>query len=169
MSHAAQTPHSLVIVGDFNIDMDIDTDADTIRMCDVLSMYDLVQHASVPTHRSGHTLDLTITRCNRELLSNPVADCMFSDHMFLRYRVNMHIPSVETLTISYWKLKQIDSSAFSTNHLKDLVNGLLSINYINQLVCEYNTELRLDRLAPIQTKTMVVKPLVPWFVDELKH
>ena len=61
--------------------MDIDTDADTIRMCDVLNMYDLTKHVSVLTYRSGHTLDIIITRCNRELLlSNHVADYMVSDH-----------------------------------------------------------------------------------------
>ena len=91
MSHAAQTPHSLLIVGDFNILVDIDTDADMITMCDVLGKYDLTQHVSVPTHRSGHTLDLIITRCNGELLlSNHVADyvCALPSehaHTFLRY------------------------------------------------------------------------------------
>ena len=65
LSHAVQTPHSLLIAGDFNIHMDINTDADAIRMCDVLSMYDLTQHVTVPTHISGHILDLIITRYNR--------------------------------------------------------------------------------------------------------
>ena len=76
-------------------------------------------------------------------------------------------PSLETHTISY--RKQIDNTAFSTD-LKDLANGLLSISDINQLVGEYNTELRqlLDRHAPIKTKIIVVRPLVPWFDDELK-
>ena len=89
--------------------------------------------------------------------------------MFVRYRVSMPSPSLETHTISYRKLKQIDNSAFSTD-LKDLVNGLLSINDNNQLVGEYNTELRqlLDRNAPIKTKTIVVRPLVPRFDDALK-
>ncbi len=70
--------------------MDIDIDADAIRMCDVLSMYDLKQHVRVATHRSGHTLDLIISRRNRELLSYLVADYMVSDHMFVRYQVNMY-------------------------------------------------------------------------------
>ena len=77
--------------------------------------------------------------CNRELLlSNHVADYMVSDHRFVRYRVNLPSPSLETRTISYMNLKQIDNSAFSTDQ-KDLVNGLLSINDIIQLVGEYNT------------------------------
>ena len=89
MAYAAHTCNSLLIKGDINTNMDIDTEADRIRMCDVLTMYDLA-HDCVPTHRSGHTLDLIITRCNREpLLSNPVADYMVSAHMYVRYQVSM--------------------------------------------------------------------------------
>ena len=67
-------------------------------------------------------------------------------------------PSLETGTISYRKLKQIDNSAFSATDLKDLANRLFSINHMNQLVGEYNTELRqlLDRNAPIKTKTIIL-------------
>ena len=170
LSHAVQTLHSLLITGDFNIHMDIDKDADAIKMCDVLSMYDLTQHVTVPTHISGHTLDLIITRYNCELLlSYPVTDYMMSDHMFMCYRVNMPRHSLETRTISYRKLKQIGNSAFSTD-LKDITNALLNITDINQLVSDYNRELRqlLDRHAPIKSKTIVVRPLIPWFDVELK-
>ena len=81
--------------------MDVDIDADTIRMCDILSMYDLTQHVSVPMHRSGHTLDLIITRYNRALLlSNPAADCMVSNHMFVLYRVNIEMIA-RTLELDY--------------------------------------------------------------------
>ena len=62
LSQAVQITHSLEIAGDFNINMDTDTDADKIRICDVLSMYDITQHVTVPTHVSGHTLDLIISR-----------------------------------------------------------------------------------------------------------
>ena len=121
--------------------MDIDTDVDAIRMCDALSMY-LTQHVTVPTHISSHTLDLIISRYNREhLLSYPVADYMVSDHMFVCYKVNMPRPPLETRTISYRKLKQIDNSAFSTG-LKDITNTVLKITDINQLVGDYNRELR---------------------------
>ena len=121
-------------------------------MCDVHRMCDLTQHVTVPTHISGHTLDLIITRYNRELLLS----------LFVCYRVNMPRPPLETRTISYRKLKQIDNSAFSTD-LKDITNTLLKITDINQLVGDYNRELRqlLDRHAPIKSKTIVMRPLVP--------
>ena len=85
------------------------------------------------------------------------------------YRVNMPRHSLETRTISYRKLKQIGHSAFSTD-LKDITNALLNITDINQLVSDYNRELRqlLDRHAPIKSKTIVVRPLIPWFDVELK-
>lgn len=149
--------------------MDIDIDADAIRMCDVLSMYNLTEHVRVATHRSGHTLDLIITRRNCELLSYQVADYMVSDHMFVCYRVNMPRLPLETCTISYRKLTQIDNNAFSTD-FKGIANALLSITDINHLAGEYNTALRqlLDRHTPTKSKTMVVRPLVPWFDNELK-
>ena len=69
-------------------------------MCDVLSMYGLTQHVRVATHRSGHTLDLIMTRCNHELLFNkPVADYKVSDYMFVRYQVNMPRPPLKACTI----------------------------------------------------------------------
>ena len=96
LSQAVQTIHSLMIAGEFNIRMDTDTDADKIRMCNVLRMYEVTQHVTVPTHVSGHTLNLIITRHNSEpLLSCPTADYIVSDHMVVLYRVNLPRPPLQ--------------------------------------------------------------------------
>ena len=88
MSQAVQTTDCW----DVNSNMDTDTDADIIRMCDVLSMHDVAQHVTVPTHVSGHTPDEIINRHNNELLlSCPKTDYIVSDHMFELYR-----PPLET-------------------------------------------------------------------------
>ena len=52
----------LLICGDFNIHMDVPSDADTIRLKDLLNSKGLLQHVKRPTHIHGHTLDLIITR-----------------------------------------------------------------------------------------------------------
>ena len=146
----AQTTHSLMIAGDFNIRMDTDTDADKIRMCDVLSRYDLTHvdmyanacirpHTRFNYHYPG--------RHNSELLfSCPKADCVVSSHMFVLYMVNLPRPPLETQSVSC--RKQIDNSDFS-NDLNDITNALLNVTDINQLVGDYNTELRqlLDRIG----------------------
>ena len=43
----------------------------------------LQQHVDVPTHKSGHTLDLIITRRADSLLTDPMADYLFSDHFLV--------------------------------------------------------------------------------------
>ena len=51
----------LLIYGDFNIHIGVPSDADTIRLKDLLFSMGLVQHVKRPTHIHGHTLDLIIT------------------------------------------------------------------------------------------------------------
>ena len=46
----------LLICGDFSIHMDVPSDADTIRLNDLLNSMGLVQHVKRPTHIHGHTL-----------------------------------------------------------------------------------------------------------------
>ena len=126
------------------------------------NMYDLTQHVAVATHISGHTLDLSITRCNHELvLSDPGADYMVSDHTFVCSQIKLPKPLLAMRTISYHKLKNIDKSAFSAE-LKDLSAELLFINDPNKLVDGYSEGLQklLDKHAPTKTKT-IVRPCVP--------
>ena len=48
----------LLITGDFNIHMDVADDPDAIRMRGLLESTGLKQHVNIPTHISGHILDL---------------------------------------------------------------------------------------------------------------
>ena len=96
LSVAAETPSYLLIAGDFNIHMDSEDDSDKIHLCNLLDMYGLIQHVDVATHKSGHCLDLIITRSNQELLlSKPVADYMISDHMFVCFQLNIPRPPLK--------------------------------------------------------------------------
>ena len=85
------------------------------------------------------------------------------------FRPNFVLNRVNCVCVSHRKLKQIDNSAFR-NDLKDITNTLLNVTDVNQLVGDYNTELRqlLDKHAPVKSETIVVRPLVLWFDDELK-
>ena len=71
----------LLITGDFNIHVDNVKDSDAIRFLDLLASMGLEQHVDKPTHISGHTLDLLITRCSDTLIgTKPRPDYLFSDH-----------------------------------------------------------------------------------------
>ena len=72
----------LVIVGGLSIHIDITDDADAIGLRDLLESTGLEQHVAVPTHTSGHTVDLIITRKSDVLeISTPWRDYLFSYHV----------------------------------------------------------------------------------------
>ena len=50
----------LLITGNFYIHVDHPCDPDCVRLLDLLESMGLQQHVDVPTHKSGHTLDLTL-------------------------------------------------------------------------------------------------------------
>ena len=69
----------LLITADFNIHVGYPCNPDCVRLLDLLESMGLQQH--VPAHKSGHTLDLIITRRADSLLStDPMTDHLFSDH-----------------------------------------------------------------------------------------
>ena len=76
------SPEPLLITGDFNIHVDVPNDSNAARFLELLTSMGLEQHVNKPTHISGHTLDLIITRCSDSLLcAKPIADYLFSDHI----------------------------------------------------------------------------------------
>ena len=78
---ASSYNYSLLIAGDFNIHVDVPGNAESVCLKELLESMGLQQHVNEPTHESGHTLDLIITRQCDSLLANiPVTDCLFSDH-----------------------------------------------------------------------------------------
>ena len=61
-------PEAFVISGDFNLNLDDFRDIDTKKFEDLLETFNLSQHVSGPTHLSGQTLDLIITRSSDDIV-----------------------------------------------------------------------------------------------------
>ena len=59
--------------------MDVEADADAVRLRELLESTGLKQHVTAPTHKrthiSGHTLDLIITRLSDQLDISSVQTC----------------------------------------------------------------------------------------------
>ena len=130
----------------------------------------LKQHVSVPTHISGHTLDLVITRAQDPVVcSIPVADRYLSDHASVLCSLNAAKSSHVTKEICYRRLKAIEVDQLRA----DLQNSdLCQKEYadLNELSLAYTSTLSslLDKHAPLQKKTSVVRQRVPWFNSEIK-
>ena len=71
LESVVMTAEPLVLAGDFNINVNSMTDNDAAQFLDLLSSMGLNQHIDFPTHTSGNTLDLLISRT---LNSNLIQD-----------------------------------------------------------------------------------------------
>ncbi len=163
------SPEPLCIVGDFNLHMDVMDDCYQRQMSDLLNSVGLQQHVNVPTHKSGHILDLIITRCGDKLdVSSPRAGYMITDHCFVLSSFSLPRPNLSVKDISYRDIKSMDMDLFQKD-LAEIVEGLLHISDPNVLVSEYNRELRscLDKHAPCVQKSIVSRPKVEWYTDSL--
>ena len=64
----------LLILGDFNIRLNLSTDADTVKFVDLLESLGLEQHLRGPTHTHGNTLNFVITRKMENIIARPLSD-----------------------------------------------------------------------------------------------
>ena len=76
------SPEPLLIAGNFNIHVDVPNDSNATRFLELLTSMGLEQHVEKPTHISGHTLDLIITRCLDSLLSLLLIICSLITLLF---------------------------------------------------------------------------------------
>ena len=96
----------LLILGYFNIHMDVPTDANTVKFMDLLESLGLEQHVRGPTHTHGHTLDLVITRKMENIIACPPRVCRyFSDQATVHCDMNFNKPAFQVKKISYRKVK----------------------------------------------------------------
>ena len=116
LEHLVICQEPLLITGDFNIHVETPEDICSAKFLDVLESVGLKQHVNVPTHESGHTLDLIITRnCEDVVVDTPHATHFISDHAFVQCYLSCRRPTLEKKTISYRDLKKIDLDQFKVD------------------------------------------------------
>lgn len=163
-------PNPIIICGDFNIHVDEHDDPDAKRLDDLLQSMGLQQKVCVPTHKSGHTLDLLITRKYDTLVcSTPIADEHLSDHCSVLCCLNNPKPKSTVKEISYRKLKDINLKSFKDDISSSALIAKTPTQLEDILEC-YNTTLSaiLDKHAPVNKKILTIRPRVPWYNQEIR-
>ena len=80
----------LVIFGDIKIHCHIDDNNKMQCLDNILDSFDLKQKVDVPTHESGHTLDVLITpTLDNLIISLPKATYTISDHWFVECKIKL--------------------------------------------------------------------------------
>ena len=174
----------LLTTGDFNIHVDDCRNPDTQKFLDLLDSFDLQQHVKQPTHRDGHTLDLSITRKSETLVDDePTVDLFISDHeaVFTRLGLSRQSPPTEKSnppteikTTTYRKIKSINLDSFHSDiQACSLCDDkqFHTADDLDAYAREYTTTLSalLDRHAPLKTRRRVTRPVVPWYIETIDN
>ena len=161
----------MIVLGDFNIHVNDQTDSSAIKFLELLNSFGLVNHVDIPTHIHGHTIDLIITRYSDNLKIHGVnATYFISDHSFVCAKTQLEKPEIQYQQISYRKLKNIDMTSFE----QDLRQSPLCVNTsddLEHLVSQYHQSIHqtLDTHAPVITKTAKVVHKSAWFTTDLRN
>jgi hypothetical protein len=158
----------LLIVGDFNIHVDVVGNATACKFLSLLDSHGLTQNVLSPTHLDGHTLDLVILRPSDNVVSGCVVSALIEDHFAVHMLVRAHRPVRPQKKITYRELDRIDADLF----LSDLLTlPLLTApsDDLDELLLQYNSGLSslLDKHAPVRSKVITVRPPNPWVSAEV--
>lgn len=160
----------LLIIGDFNIHVNSKLDNNSLKFLDLLQSMGLQQHVEFPTHVSGNTFDLVITRNVDSILGSlPQPDRCFSDHMTILFELIISKPPPSKKSVSYRSIKSVNV----TDLTADLAASKLcqdTPTQLDPLVSCYNNTLSaiLDRHAPLKSRTVTYRLTVPWYNQEIK-
>ena len=143
----------LIILGDFNIRMDL-------------------PHAAYlsTTHELGHTLYLIITRTSDNIIAAcPSIGELFSDHFPVFCQIKSDRPQANVTHVLFRKMKSIDPNQFSEAIPSQLYHD--PPNDLDSLVSRYNESLRsqLDMYALVLTRDINVRPLAAWFIEDIRN
>ena len=156
-------PGELIILGDFNLHLDIPSHH-TGTFTDILMSFGLLQHVNFPTHIHGHWLDLCITRSASQILSSIFPSDGLSEHLTViaELQSDLHRHTAKK-QITYKRINQIDINNFKTDNVKSqlITNPKLSADSLYKQFHDTLSSI-LNTHAPLKTKSVSPKPPNPW-------
>ena len=166
-------PHDSLILGDFNIHVDIQDNYNSKKLMEILETFNLNQHVMEPTHESGHILDLIISGEN-ELISNVASGRYFSDHKIIMFNMMISKSKPERKVVKSRNYKTINTNSLRydiATHFAN-VHPATSIEALEDLTTLYDNSISdlIQKHAPLKTRTLNMKPKAPWMnVDIMKE
>lgn len=165
------SPGELILLGDFNLHVDIPSNHDATKFLNILESTNLLQHVNLPTHQNGHTLDLVITRSTGLGVHGiGTNSSVSSDHLTVTFSVAIPKPQKSTKSMYLRKWKSINTDNLN-NDIKSSILAENSTTEVNQSVQLYNQVLRelIDKHAPGKQTTITIRPQTPWYNADIKQ
>jgi hypothetical protein len=161
----------LLFCGDFNIHVDDPNSTQSQSFLNLLESFGLKQNVSLPTHSSGHILDLFISRSDSSLLTNcSVIDPCLSDHCAVVTTLNVPCyvrPS--RCKHSFRNLSKINLENFS-NDIRSSELYSLPVSNLSEYYSLFKSTVTslLNKHAPLKTVNRSTKVSQPFITAEIR-
>ena len=100
----------------------------------------------------------------------PISDSFLSDYCTVLSELTLRMPATTVKEVCYRKTKAIDIEAFKDDLRKSRLCQDPPVVLTDLVSCYGSTMTSLlDKHAPLQKKTITVRPPVPWFNNEIKE
>ena len=99
-----------IIMGDFNFHVEDVKDSENLAFQDLLQSFGLIQHVGFPTHQSGHSLDLIITKEDTLCISDPVDKFYIFDHSLDHSEIRVNKPQIVRTKIRTRRRRNVKDS-----------------------------------------------------------
>ena len=156
----------LIILGDFNIHINDENDADAQGFIDCTDAIGLEQHVDTYTHKQGHILDHIYTLVGAQPTVQNCRACSFiSDHRLIAARISIQRNYIERCSVTSRCYKNFDLDKFKN----DLKFDSAANSTLEELVHKYQStaEQCLDTHAPTVTKRVTKRKTELWYNDQI--
>ena len=163
----------IILVGDFNVWVDIEDDVDAVKLMPLMSAYGFTQLIREPTHIAGHTLDHVYVNIFQIELEYEVVDRsgIITDHYPIIIKLPTMKQQIGKKTITFRKTKGMDVEKLKAE-LQDVyekidvtANTDFSSSYSSYVT---STEKLVEKYAPLITRTVSNRQSVPWMDEEFR-
>ena len=166
IGHHLKNDKNLIFTGEFNLHIN-KNDPNAQTFIDITEGLGLTQHIRFETHRAGNTLDLVLKKLgNKLIISSCLLGPTLSDHKAVEFTVSIPKENYTKLTIISRNIKDIDSKDLIDIIQPDDISDKDDIDKMSDLFYS-RLELALKMLAPLPTKSVIVRRKVPWFTCEV--
>ena len=148
----------VIIAGDFNVHYENVSDSKTMKIRDIISMFNFVQSVTEPTHVHGHILDLVLYPCFDSFVSSTnVCHDLTSDHMSVLCKLSIPKPAHHRTTKTIRSIHKIDKTK--------LKGDLESVIVSDMSLPDFNSNLQnlLDKHAPLHQVSIRTERATPWY------
>ena len=135
---------NVIILGDFNMDINNPHDADANILIDTLEALGFQQHVDFSTHQHANTLDLVFSEILKIRIEKCVEGSYLSDHVMVTARTSVKKEDIKVLT--YNSKKKINYDLLT----EDVSNIIVEEEDLDELIKRFGDSLRsiLDKHAP---------------------